>query len=146
MFVTDTNILVSAAEVGRPEHSACRQLLDGARIGREPWHVTWSIVYEFLSVITHHRSLEHPWSISKAWEFVTALLESPGLTVLTQTPRHAEIAAQLARETPGLRGSLLHDAHIAAVMREHGIRRIYTRDMHFHHFPFLEVIDPLRSS
>jgi toxin-antitoxin system PIN domain toxin len=146
VFVTDTNVLVSAAEAGRPEHQACFNLLERARIGREPWHITWSIVYEFLSVITNPRALEHPWPISKAWEFMAALLESPGLTVLTQTQRHAEIAAQLARETPGLQGSLLHDAHIAAIMREHGIRRIYTRDMHFHHFPFLEVIDPLRSS
>jgi predicted nucleic acid-binding protein len=27
-------------------------------------------------------------------------------------------------------------------MREHGIRRICTRDADFHRFPFLEVIDP----
>jgi hypothetical protein len=27
--------------------------------------------------------------------------------------------------------------------REHGIRRIYTRDTDFHRFPFLEPIDPL---
>ena len=29
-------------------------------------------------------------------------------------------------------------------MREHGIRRIYTRDVDFHRFPFLEVVDPAR--
>jgi predicted nucleic acid-binding protein len=28
-------------------------------------------------------------------------------------------------------------------MREHGVRRIYTRDADFHRFPFLEVVDPL---
>jgi predicted nucleic acid-binding protein len=28
-------------------------------------------------------------------------------------------------------------------MREHGIRRLYTRDTDFHRFPFLDVIDPL---
>jgi predicted nucleic acid-binding protein len=27
-------------------------------------------------------------------------------------------------------------------MREHGIRRIYTRDTDFYRFPFLEPIDP----
>jgi predicted nucleic acid-binding protein len=30
-------------------------------------------------------------------------------------------------------------------MREHGIRRIYTRDTDFHRFAFLEVVDPLRA-
>jgi predicted nucleic acid-binding protein len=28
-------------------------------------------------------------------------------------------------------------------MREHGVRRICTRDADFSRFPFLEVIDPL---
>jgi predicted nucleic acid-binding protein len=46
-------------------------------------------------------------------------------------------------ELPALRGNLLHDAHTAVLMREHGIRTIYTRDSDFHRFPFLEVVDPL---
>jgi predicted nucleic acid-binding protein len=29
-------------------------------------------------------------------------------------------------------------------MREHGVRRIYTRDTDFHRFPFIEVADPLQ--
>jgi predicted nucleic acid-binding protein len=40
-------------------------------------------------------------------------------------------------------GNLVHDAHTAALMREHGIRRIYTRDTDFHRFPFVEPIDPM---
>lgn len=44
---------------------------------------------------------------------------------------------------PLLSGNLFHDAHTATLMLEHGIRRIVTRDMDFHRFPFLEVVDPL---
>ena len=40
----------------------------------------------------------------------------------------------------------IHDAHTAILMREHGIRRIVTRDADFHRFPFLEVVDPLAGS
>jgi predicted nucleic acid-binding protein len=46
-------------------------------------------------------------------------------------------------ELPWLAGNLLHDAHTAILMREHGIRRICTRDTDFHRFAFLEVVDPL---
>jgi len=42
-------------------------------------------------------------------------------------------------------GDALHDTHTAVLMREHGIRQICTRDMDFHQFKFLEVIDPVRS-
>ena len=46
-------------------------------------------------------------------------------------------------EVPHLEGNLMHDAHTAALMRENGIRRIYTRDTDFHRFPFLEPVDPM---
>jgi hypothetical protein len=36
-----------------------------------------------------------------------------------------------------------HDAHTAILMREHGIRRIVTRDTDYHRFGFLEPIDPM---
>jgi hypothetical protein len=32
-------------------------------------------------------------------------------------------------------------SHTAILMREHGIREIYTRDTDFHRFPFLRVVD-----
>lgn len=88
--------------------------------------------------------MRRPWSATAAWEFVAALLVSPGLSVLVATHRHADVAAEVFTELPHLAGNLLHDAHTAILMREHGIRRICTRDTDFNQFPFLEVIDPLR--
>jgi predicted nucleic acid-binding protein len=77
---------------------------------------------------------------------VEALLASPGLEVLVESERHAAITGQVLRDVPHITGNLLHDAHTAALMQEHGIRRIYTRDPDFHRFGFIEVIDPLRVS
>jgi hypothetical protein len=84
------------------------------------------------------------WTAADAWRFVESLLASPGLDVLVPTSRHASVAAAVIEETPGIEGNLVHDAHIAILMREHGIRRIYTRDTAFHVFGFLEPIDPVR--
>jgi uncharacterized protein len=84
-------------------------------------------------------------SLSTAWEFVAALLASPGLAVLIATDRHAEVAAEVISELPHLAGNILHDTHTAILMREHGISQICTRDTDFHQFPFIEMIDPLRS-
>jgi uncharacterized protein len=77
--------------------------------------------------------------------FITRLLASPSLGVLIPTERHADVASAVFAELPHLAGSILHDAHTAILMREHGIRQICTRDADFHRFPFLEVIDPLRT-
>ncbi len=71
-------------------------------------------MYEFLRVTTHPRVM-----------------------------RHASVAAQVLDEIPHLAGNLVHDARTAVLMREHGVRRIFTRDTDFHRFPFLEPLDPL---
>ncbi|HSN72711.1 MAG TPA: hypothetical protein VLT59_14440, partial [Steroidobacteraceae bacterium] len=79
----------------------------------------------------------------EAWSFVSVLLKSPGLGLLVATERHADVAAQVFTEHPDLVGNLLHDTHTAVLMREHGVHQICTRDMDFHRFSFLEVVDPL---
>lgn len=143
MFVIDTNVFIYAANSSSAEHVRCHSLLDRARAGPLPWYTTWGILYEFLRISSHPRVFTQPWAIQQAWGFVAAILASPNLTVLRQTDLHGEVANQTFSELPFLRGNLLHDAHTAVLMREHGIRSIYTRDADFHRFPFLEVLDPL---
>ena len=143
MVVADTNVLVYAADADSSFHTMTRAWLERQRLRSEAWYTTWPILYEFLRVTTHPRVMRQPWSVQKAWEFVSALLDSPGLDVLVSTSRHREVAGQVLAELPHLAGNILHDAHTAILMREHGIRQICTRDTDFHRFPFLEVIDPL---
>ena len=144
MLVVDTNVLVYAADKDSPFHAACRDWLERQRKRADAWYTTWAILYEFLRVTTHPRVMRRPWNVSAAWGFVAALLASPGLSVLTSTPRHPDVAAQVIAELPHLAGNILRDAHTAILMREHGIRRVCTRDTDFHRFPFLEVIDPVQ--
>lgn len=143
MALVDTNVLVYAAHGEAPEHHACRRLLERLASDRFPWFTTWPILYEFLRVVTHPRVFRSPASASEAWSFLEPLLASPGLQILVQTDRHEDVAAGTVQEISGLRGNLFHDAHTAVLMREHGVRRIYTRDTDFHRFSFLEVLDPL---
>lgn len=146
MFVVDTNILVYAADEDAPAHEVCRKLLEQWRCQPAVWYTTWGVVYEFLRIVTHPRVLRMPWTSSKAWSFVNAMLGSTALSLLVETDRHAAVVEQVLQEVPHIGGNLMHDAHTAVLMREHGIRQIYTRDTDFHRFPFVEVIDPLTLS
>ncbi|MGH8606647.1 MAG: type II toxin-antitoxin system VapC family toxin [Gammaproteobacteria bacterium] len=143
MLVVDTNILVYAADADAQFHAVSHDWLERQRGRADAWYTTWAILYEFLRVTTHPRVMRRPWSAPEAWSFVSALLTSPGLGVLVPTQRHAQVAEQVIAELPHLAGNLLHDTHTAVLMREHGIRRICTRDVDFHRFSFLEVVDPL---
>jgi uncharacterized protein len=145
VLAVDTNVLVYAADRASPFHPACRDWLERQRAQSGAWYTTWPILYEFLRVTTHPRVLRRPWHVRQAWDFVTALLDSPGLSVLVATQRHTAVAQEVFAELPHLAGNLLHDTHTAILMREHGIRQICTRDIDFSRFPFLEIVDPLRS-
>jgi toxin-antitoxin system PIN domain toxin len=143
LFVVDTNLLVYAADEDSAFYARCRQLVEQWRGQSSAWYLTWGVLYEFLRLSTHPRVFRHPWKAARAWEFVEALLASPGLGLLVPGERHATVAAEVVREIPHLTGNLMHDAHTAVLMKEHGIRRIFTRDTDFHRFPFLEPIDPM---
>jgi predicted nucleic acid-binding protein len=44
-------------------------------------------------------------------------------------------------ETP-VRGNLVPDAHVAAILFQHGVRTLYSNDRDFRKFPSLELRDP----
>lgn len=139
----DTNVLLYAADQDSEFHAPCRTQLEDWRRQSSPWYLTWNICYEFLRVSTHPRVFRKPWSAINAWRFLEAVLAAPAASVLVATERHADVLAETLRELRHLHGNILHDAHTAVLMREHGIERIVTRDTDFHRFPFVRVIDPL---
>lgn len=143
MFVVDTNVLVYAADESAPEHQRCRSLVEGWRRRSGAWYLTWGICYEFLRVVTHPRVLRRPWTMPAAVQFLAAVQDAPALDLLIPTDRHARVLAEVAAEVPTLSGNIVHDTQTAVLMREHGIRRICTRDTDFHRFHFLEPVDPL---
>ena len=145
MFVVDTNVLLYAANTDASEHGQCSALLEGWRRQPSAWYTTWGILYEFLRVVTHPRVFANPWTATAAWGFVEALLDSPSLRVLVEGERHVEVARQVMSDVPMVTGNLVFDARTAILMREHGVRRIWTRDTDFHRFAFLEVLDPLET-
>jgi uncharacterized protein len=104
-----------AADADSQFHTACRNWLERQRARPDAWYTTWAILYEFLRVTTHARVLRRPWSAPAAWNFVAALLASPGLAVLAPTQRHADVAGEVILELPHLAGNLLHDAQVRIV-------------------------------
>lgn len=143
MFAVDTNLLIYAADEDSPYQEPMRTLLADWGSGSDAWFITWSIAYEFLRVATHRSIFNHPLTFAEAWGFIESLDSSPSFGILVETERHAEVVRELTREYPRISGNRLHDLHIAAVMREHGVAEIRSADLGFHQFKFLRVVNPL---
>jgi predicted nucleic acid-binding protein len=56
-------------------------------------------------------------------------------------PHWKVIARGFKDETEAWLG--VQDAHLAAVLRRHGVTRLYTNNRDFRKFDFLEAVDPL---
>jgi predicted nucleic acid-binding protein len=82
--------------------------------------------------------------LGEAWKAVGLLLDSPSIVPIAEGDRHRQIVAELLRTTP-IAGNTLHDAHIAALLIEHGIQEILTADEDFRRFVTLKVTNPFRS-
>jgi toxin-antitoxin system PIN domain toxin len=143
LFVVDTNLLLYAADQFSAAHKRMRSLLTLWGSSNEAWFGTWSVVYEFLRVATHRSVFAHPLTFADAWNWIEGLRSSPSFGILVETDRHAEVVRDLTREHPHMSGNRLHDLHIAALMREHGVVEIRTADTDFHEFKFLRVVNPL---
>jgi hypothetical protein len=143
MFVVDTNILIYAANEDFTEHRQCKHLIEDWCRQSGIWYITWGIVYEFIRVVTHPRIFQNPWSCAEAWRFIEYLLSAPTLHVLAETDLHSAVVKEFISQYPHIMGNTIFDAHIAILMREHGIQTIYTRDTHFYAFSGITVIDPL---
>lgn len=142
-ILVDTNILVYAAVANTPWHEKARAFLDRHRLAGSLC-VSWSVLYEFLSVITHPRATTRPVEPEAASGFVFALLAGGGVEILAETENHAGFLRTVLAQAPPVRGRLHHDVHIAALMLEHAVDTIATADGHFRLFPFLKIIDPTK--
>lgn len=142
--LVDVTVLLTAAERTRPGHAACRKLVENLRDGPEPWCLTWQILYELYGYGTDPRVLERPWRTEVIHSYAVGLRQSRSLCMLVETPQHATVVQELLNRVPGVRGEMFQLLHVAALMREHGVDRIFTTDPRFRQFLFLDVIDPLQ--
>ena len=141
MRAIDTNVLVYAVMRASRFHAPALQVLREHAEGDAPWAIAWPCVYELLRIVTHPRIYSPPAPLERAQADLAGILASPSLVMLSETEHHgAALDAVLAES--GASGNLVHDAHIAALCREHGVREIVTGDRDFLRFPELRVINP----
>ncbi len=141
MRALDTNVLVHAEMVTSPFHTVARTLLQSLAESRSPWAIPWPCVYEFLRVVTHPRVYHPPMPMAAALADMRAVLGSPSLVLLGETPHHATVMEALL-ESSGATGNLVHDAHIAALCLEHGVAELVTGDRDFSRFPAVRTFNP----
>lgn len=142
MIAIDTNILVYAHRQDSPFHSAAYSCVANLAEGPASWAIPWPCLHEFLAIVTHTRIYAPPTRLAVALDQVDAWQESPTLVLLTETPTHwPTLRALLAAGR--VTGPQVHDARVATLCRDHGVRELWSADRDFGRFAGLTVVNPL---
>ena len=142
MIAVDTNILVYAHREDSPFHDAASKRISELAEGGATWAIPWPCIHEFLAVVTHPRIYAPPTPLERALEQMDAWLESPTLVLLAESVDHWGTLRALILGGHVV-GPRVHDARVAALCRNHGVRQLWSADRDFNRFAGLEVINPL---
>lgn len=145
MSVTvDANILVYASNEAEPVHERARQLVERLAAGPEIVYLFWPVIMGYLRIVTHPSVLPRPLGPGDAVANVEALLAVPHV----RAPGEGEGFWTLYRATrnDADRGNDVSDGHLATLMRQHDVAKIYTRDRDLRRYDGIVVEDPFGSS
>jgi toxin-antitoxin system PIN domain toxin len=142
MIALDTNILVYAHRADLPWHEQAVAVVDAALSGQEEVALCWPVVHEFLAVVTNTRAFVDATPPARAFDQVEHWIASPRTVLLTDTRQHLATLRRLV-ERGRSTGGALHDARIAAICLDHGVRELWTADRDFTSFPELAIRNPL---
>lgn len=71
------------------------------------------------------------------------MIDLPHVRLIAEEEGFWHVYREVAASVPA-RGNLVPDVHLAALLRQHGVRTLHTHDNDFKRFDFLDVRDPLR--
>lgn len=141
-YSIDANLLLYASNTGCAEHDAARDFVQARTVDPDLCCMTWTTLFAYLRISTHPSIFRRPLAAEAAWANVRALMRLPRVRLITEDEDFAEHYELVTRGSI-IRGNLVPDAHLAAILHQHGVTRIYSNDTDFRKFPFLEVINPL---
>lgn len=136
----DTNVLLYATNRRSPAFPVAQRLLEGLVNGPDLVYVFWPVIMGFLRLSTRAGVADEPLTADEAIRRVRALIERPNVRTPGEQPGFLDVYEATAPH--GTRGNHVPDAHIATLMRQHGVRVIYTRDRNFRRYDGIEPRDP----
>ncbi len=142
-YAIDANILLYAANASSSFNERAVSFIEQCANRGEVLCLAWPTVMAFLRISTHPGIFPRPLSMKEAMKYVDALLDLPHTRTISAREGFWDVYRQVA-EAVVLRGNLVPDAHLAAILKQNGVMVLYTNDLDFRKFEFLKVSNPLR--
>ncbi|MDH4470441.1 MAG: PIN domain-containing protein [Verrucomicrobiae bacterium] len=143
-YSIDVNIFVYASNQGDKDYQQqAISFLDEKLNESELLFLPWMTLMSYQRITTNPSVFPIPLTPQEAWKNIEDLLTLPQVRMIGEEEGFSDHYLQI---TSGLhvRGNLVPDAHLVAILRQHGVKTIYSTDSDFRKFDFLKVINPLK--
>ena len=140
-YSLDVNVLLYASDRASERHTKARSFIEACAASPEIFCLAWPTLMSYLRIATHPRIFSAPLSPAEALGNITTLLALPQVRAVSEMDGFIEAYKRVAGEMP-VRGNLVPDAHIAAILFQHGVRTLYSSDRDFRKFQSLDLRDP----
>ncbi len=137
----DVNVLLYASDSSSRFRDGARTLLERLVRGPDILYLFWPVLMGYLRIATHPTIFSQPLPEEVAAANVRDLLALPH----ARTPAEEEgfwDVYETATAGVGVRGNLVSDAHLVALMRQHGVTTVWTHDRDFRKFDAIQPRDP----
>jgi len=140
-YSVDVNVLLYASDLSSHRHERARRFVETCAAGPEILCLAWPTLMSYIRIATHPRIFAAPLSADEAVGNVTALLGLPHVRAVSELDGFLDAYRRVTGDM-AVRGNLVPDAHLAAILFQHGVRTLYTNDRDFRKFASLDVRDP----
>ncbi len=137
----DANVLLYASDASSAFHEPALNFLRRCAEGPELLYVPWVVVMAYLRIATHPAIFGQPLSPAEAVGNVESLLQRPNVRTLGENDGFWEVYRQVTSRVL-VRGNLVSDAHLAALLIQSGVTTLWTHDREFQKFQGIRVRDP----
>jgi toxin-antitoxin system PIN domain toxin len=142
VIAVDTNLLVYAHRRESPFHGRAQRAISTLAASGSAWAIPWPCLHEFFGVVTNVRAVKPHSTLGEASAQISAWLASPSLVMLHEGVDHWTSLQGLLQAGKVI-GGQVHDARIAAICLDNGVRELWSADRDFNRFPSLTVRNPL---
>ena len=137
----DVNILLHASDESSSFHAKAAELIEQLARGPELLYLFWPVLMGYLRMATHPAIFPRPLSVGVATGNVGQLLGLPHARALGEGDDFWRVYGAVTSGAV-VRGNLVSDAHLVALMRENGISTLWSHDRDFRKFDGVQVQDP----
>jgi len=142
-YSIDVNLLLYASDASSPLHSRARTFLEGCARNDEPVYLCYLTLMAYVRMSTHPRIFTSPLTPAEAVANVEGLAGLPQARLIGEREGFLDAYKEVTNRVV-VRANLVPDAHVASILRQHGVSTLYTANVDdFRKLGFPDARNPL---